>query len=190
MYELAPFDRCSANADRIAKAWSEEVAAANANSSSLPMEEKTSLWRMLLWRAYGHRLGALALLKLVAILASYAAPLALEAVITSVDVKEGKRATRARLTFTYAVILFVFTLASAALDSHYSYAIQRVATQQRLGLQRFLFVKAMRLSGKAKQHLGVGAIVSHLQMDCRIIAQGVVYVNMSWGVNVNANVND
>jgi ABC-type phosphate/phosphonate transport system ATPase subunit len=50
--------------------------------------------------------------------------------------------------------------------------MQRLATQQRLGLQRFLFEKALKLSGGARQMTGTGAIISHLQVDCRLVSQG------------------
>jgi ATP-binding cassette subfamily C (CFTR/MRP) protein 1 len=58
--------------------------------------------------------------------------------------------------------------------------MQRLATQQRLGLMRCLLSKALRLSSKSKSSFGVGAIVSHLQLDCRVVSQGVVFVNKLW----------
>jgi hypothetical protein len=45
-----------------------------------------------------------------------------------------------------------------------------------------LIAKALLLSGKSRRTLGVGAIISHLQMDCRLMSQAIVNVNMAWGI--------
>lgn len=58
------------------------------------------------------------------------------------------------------------------LDASYTYNIQRTATQMRLGLMRLLFQKASQLSNQERSERGIGAIVSHLQMDTRILSQG------------------
>eukprot|EP00615_Pteridomonas_danica_P016667 CAMPEP_0114389062 /NCGR_PEP_ID=MMETSP0102-20121206/8404_1 /TAXON_ID=38822 ORGANISM="Pteridomonas danica, Strain PT" /NCGR_SAMPLE_ID=MMETSP0102 /ASSEMBLY_ACC=CAM_ASM_000212 /LENGTH=1694 /DNA_ID=CAMNT_0001546829 /DNA_START=606 /DNA_END=5690 /DNA_ORIENTATION=+ len=73
-------------------------------------------------------------------------------------------------------------VASALLDTSYTYGIQRLATQMRMGLMKLLFTKARKISNKERSERGIGAIVSHLQMDTRILSQGVVYVNMLWGI--------
>lgn len=49
-------------------------------------------------------------------------------------------------------------------------------------LPAVLFGKALQLSGRARAEIGAGAIVSHMQMDCRIAAEGLVYVNQLWSI--------
>jgi hypothetical protein len=190
IFELVPQDRCEANAAALAAAWTAEVAAAEMDreenvevtqdsatadaATSSRLEAKTSVLRMIIVRCCGRRLLKLAALRALAIVATFAQPLALGAVISSVGAggSSENRGNRARLTFTYAFLLFALSLLSALLDSHCSYAMQRLATQQRLGLQRFLFEKALKLSGGARQMTGTGAIISHLQVDCRLVSQG------------------
>jgi len=191
IFELAPQDHCEANSAALAAAWASEVDAAErsidvnkpkstvevpkATAHQVALEANTSVLRTILVRCCGRRLLKFAALRAFAIVVTFAQPLALGAVISSVGAGSSSepRGRRARLTFTYAALLFGLSFFSAVLDSHCSYAMQRLATQQRLGMQRFLFTKALKLSGSARQLLGTGAIVSHLQVDCRLVSQGM-----------------
>jgi len=193
IFELVPQDRCEANSAALASAWASEVDVVgrgidkentestartpSATAHRVELEAKTSVLRTILLRCCGRRLLKLATLRAFAIVVTFAQPLALGAVISSVGAGSSSepRGRRAWLTFTYAVLLFGLSFLSAVLDSHCSYAMQRLATQQRLGMQRFLFLKALKLSGSARQSLGTGAIVSHLQMDCRLVSQGKLF---------------
>ena len=191
IYELAPDDRCAFSASKIASAWEREVASASKklakrrggdHNDDPKLSLLTSLFRTILIRAFGADIAKLALLRAVCIISTYAQPVVLELFVSSVDAEAGANPNGARYTLALALALFALALTSAALDTAYSYRIGRLATRNRLGLQRFLIAKALRLSGKSRRGLGVGAIISHLQMDARLVSQAIVYVNMAWGI--------
>ena len=177
-----------------------------------PISDRTSLMRALVWRGYGRRLLVMALVRLAGIAATYAQPMMLDRLLAAVDMSYSKgdddndddpsskandgddddggdsnerrrfRSLKLRLMLGYSLGLFLCNLASSVLDSQYWYWMNRLSTRARLGLMRALFAKVLVLSTAARGELGSGAIVSHLQTDCMLVSQGLVYVNQLWGL--------
>lgn len=111
-----------------------------------PGPASTSLMRTLLWHGYRGRVGSVALLRLLGILATYAQPVLISLFISAID-KQGSGSGKKnddgldhnddnhddddeaarrrqhyqhiRLLFSYAFGLFALSLASASLDAHY-----------------------------------------------------------------------
>lgn len=88
----------------------------------------------------------------------------------------------ARELFGYAILIFALNVAASLLNNAYNYQMQRLGTRQRLGLMLLMFRKSLRLTAEARSRIGVGAMVSHMQIDSDLISQGTYYVNQLWGL--------
>ena len=104
-------------------------------------------------------------------------PLLIHAVVSYID---GQLSAPPLLAIGLALAMFAANSSKSLLAGQYFFRGFRLGMRAQVAVAQMVFTKALVLSPKELHRVGIGAIVSHMQIDAEKISNSLAYMHLLW----------
>ena len=176
LFSLQTEDTTAYQASMLDAGWQREVSSG-----------RNSFFRATHW-AFGGYFWCTGLIKLINDVAIFINPFFINVIVSYIDNKP----PYAHLSLPRAYLCAVAMLASSSLQSlalgQYFWRGFRLGLRIRVAIGQVVYQKALRLPYEERQRFGIGAIVSHMQIDAAKIGDAMAYLHAIWSAPLQLSI--
>lgn len=176
LFSLQTEDSTAYQASMLDAGWQREVSSG-----------RNSFFRATHW-AFGGYFWCTGLIKLINDVAIFINPFFINVIVSYIDNKP----PYAHLSLPRAYLCAVAMLASSSLQSlalgQYFWRGFRLGLRIRVAIGQVVYQKALRLPYEERQRFGIGAIVSHMQIDAAKIGDAMAYLHAIWSAPLQLSI--
>ena len=167
LFDLAPDDLTDHNVARLERAWNRRA----------ELGKPPSFLRS--WNdAYGLQFWAMGAFKFISDSLLFVTPILINKLIKYVS---GFDNTMDKLTaYLCGVALFLISVVQSISLNQFNFKGYRLAMQVQVAIGQMVYKQALALDYEQRERFGIGAIVSHMQVDSTKIAHTVPFLHLTW----------